>query len=522
VREPRNVWHVTREYAGIAEAGGVKDVVSGLAGAQARAGGNPCVVLPRYGFMPPTYARGHPVASFSLSLPDQDRGNAFFEEIVKVFVGEKNGVRFLFVDSPRFAEKRGVYVHTAEDEADNHYRKRGTGHWDSLQMNLILQRSALEAALALGEVPDVFHCHDGHTAFLPALLRADERFSGRLAASGSVVTIHNAGAGYHQEVWDQGFARLLTGLPDSVLEKGLLNGTVDPLLLAGFFAQLVTVSPWYAEEVLSERDREMSDGLGRALREQGIPLAGITNGIDPGPWDPRHPETTGLPSGFDPRTADLEGKKKCRRALKDRLGMTERVGAVPAPLYAFVGRLTGQKGIDVLLQALPGLLDRTAGCEFVILGQGERDQEDRLNALASDPATRGALAFIPRYDPSLAIHIFAASDFFLIPSAYEPCGLTDFIAQILGSIPVVHKVGGLNKVRDGETGFTYVQQSGAALGEAIERTARLFGDHSPLLEKIRRTGFEEVFSHHSWDSVLAEGYFPLYRRAMTEKSWTPR
>ena len=177
VRDPRNVWHVTREYAGIAEAGGVKDVVRGLAEAQARAGGVPRVVMPLYGFMPRTLRDAvKPVASFSVSLPDQDRENALFREEVKVLAHTQGGVRFLLVDSPRFADKRGVYVHTAEDEAENQYKKRGTGHWDALQMNLILQRGALESALALGEIPDVFHCHDGHTAFLPALLRIGERF----------------------------------------------------------------------------------------------------------------------------------------------------------------------------------------------------------------------------------------------------------------------------------------------------------------------------------------------------------
>ena len=106
---------------------------------------------------------------------------------------------------------------------------------------------------------------------------------------------------------------------------------MDPLLLAGFFSHLVTVSPWYAEEVLSEKDREMSDGLGRSLRMNGIALDGITNGVDAATWDPRHPETAGLPFGFDPRTGDLEGKTRCRRALQDRFGMVERAGAPPGP-----------------------------------------------------------------------------------------------------------------------------------------------------------------------------------------------
>ncbi len=510
-----SVWHVTREYAGLAEAGGVKDVVRGLAEAHARAGGAVTVVLPLYGFMPRDIARGRPLARFPLRLPDQDRGNAFFEEEVRIFSIAQDGVRLLLVDSPRFADKRGVYTYTSDDEAENRWRKRGTGHWDAHQMNLLVQRSALEAAVALGDVPDIFHCHDGHTAFLPALVREDARYAAACRESRAVVTIHNAGPGYHQEVWDRDFAGLLTGLAPAVLAKGALHGTEDPLLLAGSYGGLATVSPWYAEELLAEQDREMADGLGRALREQGIGLTGITNGIDPRPWDPR--VAHGLPFTFDPLRGDLDGKRGCRRALCVQLGLREE--AEPGPLYAFVGRLTGQKGIDVLVEALALLAGSGQGRRFVILGQGESDQEQRLARLAA--SSGGGLVFAPRYDPALAALIFAASDFFLVPSAYEPCGLTDFIAQVSGSIPVVHSVGGLKKVRDGETGFSYARHAAADLAAAIERTTELFRSAPALLDSIRRTGFAEVFSRHSWDRVLAEGYVPFYR-AGTGEAWTPR
>ena len=510
------VWHVAREYAGVAEAGGVKDVVRGLAEAQARAGDRPTVVLPLYGFLPESFRAGPCLAAFSFPLPDHDRGNALFEEKICVRSATLDGVRLLLVESARYSASRDIYTYTARDEEENHWKKRGTGHWDVHQMNVSLQRAALETARALGEHPDLFHCHDGHAAFLPAMLRRDPLG----AASGAVVTIHNAGAGYHQEVWSGELAALLTGLPADVISAGNLHGSIDPFLVSAADATMTTVSERYAEELLAEHDREMSGGLGRAFRERGVRLIGITNGIDPRPWDPRARDASGLPFPFDPASGDLEGKKKCRAELYRSLARADRADG---PLYAFVGRLTGQKGVDVLFHALQGLLRSDARRSFVVLGTGEQEKEAMLGWLASSTPS-GRLVFVPRYDARLASLIYAASDFFLVPSEYEPCGLTDFIAQIRGSIPIVHRVGGLVKVRDGETGFSYDEQSAAALGAVVERTTSLYSSGDTLLDRIRRRAFSEIFASHTWDRVYAEAYLPLYRAAHPApgNAWTAR
>jgi starch synthase len=336
----------------------------------------------------------------------------------------------------------------------------------------------------------------------------------------AVLTIHNAGAGYHQEVWDPGFAQLLTGLPPSVLRAGELDGATDPLLLAGSYARLVTVSERYAEEMLAEREKEMSGGLGRTLRERGIPLEGITNGIDPSPWDPRTPLRTGLPAAFDPQAGDLAGKRKCRETLAQRLDLRDHRGFADEPVYAFVGRLTGQKGVHKLYEAVHRLVGASAACRFVVLGQGEKEMEAMLANLAAQTSATGRLAFIGRYDSPLASLIYAGSDFFLIPSAYEPCGLTDFIAQLMGSIPVVHHVGGLVKVRDGETGFSYEEHSTDALVSSIQRTTGLYHREPQELERIRRRAFAEIFSRHTWDRVLSDGYLPLYEKEIARSAWT--
>jgi len=345
-------------------------------------------------------------------------------------------------------------------------------------------------------------------------------YRGVFENTAAVVTIHNAGTGYHQEVWDPAFASLVTGLPPRAIEQGLLNGTADPLLLAGFYATLVTVSEQYAAELMAENGQEISGGLGKALRQRGIPMRGITNGIDPEPWDPRVPDRAGIPFGFDPSAGDLAGKASCRRELCRRLGL--RDPGPGSPMYAFVGRLTGQKGIDVLFESLKSVVRGAAERLFVVLGTGEKEKEAMLGWLAAEPSSGGRLSFQPRYDTRLASLIYAASDFFLIPSAYEPCGLTDFIAQIMGSLPVVHHVGGLVKIRDGETGFSYRLQAPQELSSVIERTTRMFREEPVTLERIRRAAFREIFEKHTWDRVLADSYLPLYRACAAEGRWTPR
>lgn len=525
-RLPQSVWHVTREYAGLAEAGGVKDVVRGLADALVSRGVPTTVVLPWYGFLQPEVhglkIDAQPVAAFPMSLPDQDRENRLFPEPVQVFATDMGSVRILLVQSPRFSALRDVYTYTAEDEAENEWKRKGTGHWDAHQLNMVLQTAALEAAARCEPGRVLFHCHDGQTAFLPALMREREEYAERFKDAGTVVTIHNAGKGYHQEVWSREFAGLLTGLSQRVLEKGMLGTAVDPFLLAGSYSLLCTVSEQYARELLAEKDAEVSGGLGRTCRQRAIPIRGITNGIDPTPWDPRSGAQSALPFPFDPSKGDLGGKRKCRIDLSARLGFTAAAKQVRLALYAFVGRLTEQKGVGVLFDMLEMALREEESPLFVVLGSGEKQREERFRHLAAREDTGGKLCFVSRYDPQLAKLIYAASDFFLIPSEYEPCGLTDFIAQLMGNIPIVHRVGGLVKVRDGETGFSYDEQTPAALRAVVDRSSRLFASEPARLEEIRRRAFSEIFSHHTWRQVLQDSYLPFYDEALEGPEWTRR
>jgi starch synthase len=507
-----SVWHVAREYAGVAEAGGVKDMVRGLAVAQARAGLAVTAVIPLYGFARERLVReSQSVASFTVRLPDLETWSRMTDEPVTVREARAEVVRLLLLDSPRFAEKRDVYTWTAEDERENLHRRKGSGHWDAHHLNMLLQRGALEAAIALGEPPSVFHCHDGHAAFLPAIAREDARFVSRLQKSRMVVTIHNAGEGYHQEIWDPKVACLLTGLAAGVIAKSVLRGKADPFLLSTSYARINTVSEEYAAELLGERDAELAGGLGRAYRERDVPFTGITNGVDGAAWDPRHPERTGLPSAFDPGSGDLEGKRRCREALVARLGPRAAVEHPDRPLFAFVSRLTGQKGVDVL-QAAIRVLARDGDCPpFAVLGTGDAAAEGMMQALVRDLG--GRFAFVAAWDPSLADLIYAAADFLVLPSVYEPCGLADFHGQVVGAVPLVHAVGGLRKVRDCETGYSYGNQDPSTLAAAVRRCVRIHREEPAALDAVRRRAFREIFDRHTWDRVHREGYLPLYRAA---------
>ena len=533
-----SVWHVSRECDGIAEAGGLKDVVAGLSAALADEGYPTAVVLPRYGFIDLDRLNAeHMGIHFDLQMPAVDSvspahpppDTGSFEH-VEVFHASHQGADVYLLDSPRTRNKRAIYTYTAEEEGEDPRRRRGTGHWDAHYLNLILQRGALELARIVGP-PDVFHCHDGHSAFLPAILKECSPFREELRACRALITIHNAGRGYHQEIHDLDLAVELTGLPAEMLSAGMAGGAVDPFLVGAAYAPINTVSEGYAREITSGQLDELTDGLGAAFKARGIRLLGITNGIAAQPFDPRDPEHSGLPFAFDPARGDLSGKVRCRERFVELLNRAQETGSggpsVPElagleifgsldgktdrPLYTFVGRLTGQKGVDVLSGAVDRYLSNDADVQFLILGQGERVIEEQLLEIARRPQANGKLCVLIGYNGQAAKYIYACGDFFLVPSQYEPCGLTDLFAQMMGNLPVVHAVGGLIKVLPGVTGYSYKKHSVADLVAAIAESISDYNGNPGRLERLRRQAFAEVFRHYTWDKVLREGYLPLYK-----------
>jgi starch synthase len=526
---------VSREYDGLAGAGGVKDVCRQLAEALVKHGDSRVqVVLPRYGFMdaaglgfsrlqlpgPFGAADGRNDFLVDMFYPDEER-----RETVSLWTKTIRGVEIFLLESPRFAEKHGVYTYTAEEEKKNSWQQRGSGHYDYFAMNILLQKATLDLMVLLDSRPDVIHCQDGHAATLPAMMRENSGYRQFFANTGAVVTIHNAGMGYHQEVDDLEFARAVTGLPASVIQAGRLGNSFDPFMAAAGYAQLNTVSENYARELQETSEDARTGWLGHELLQRGVKLAGITNGINPEDFNPARPEELGLEAPFDPERGDLVGKEICKKKMLSscsRKGEWERVeqyghlGVDPAlPLFTFIGRLTSQKGVDVLLQAIPLLLARSGKKAFqlLILGSGAPDLEEYLVGLTEEEVIAGRICFLKGYDPALATKIYAAGDFFLIPSLYEPCGLTDYIAQLLGNLPIVHHVGGLVKVLDEKTGFTYTDHSPTALAAAMHRAQLLYSDEPEKLKEMQQAAVQQIRSRHSWRNVMQK-YLDLYRKAI--------
>ena len=524
-RPIRRIVMVTREYGRVAGAGGVKDVCRELARALARRGRRVTVFLPAYGFIDPEAAGFVPLgAPFSVDMPYVGR---YRREELRLWQRRDEGVEVVLADSRRFREKLGIYTYTAAEEEKNPAFRRGTAHYDYFAMNVLLQKAAVAAVIRLGLRPEVIHCHDGHTALIPAMLREIEWLRHPFDATGLVVTVHNAGRGYHQEVGDLPFAEAVTGLPPRIILENRLENDFDPLLAGSGYAVMNTVSENYARELMETEADRLTGWLGHRLAERGVTLHGITNGIDPEEYDPRRPERCGIAAAFSPIDGDFAGKRRCRAALVEAVaaglpgaGAVEVTGGLAfhpsQPLFAFIGRLTGQKGVDKLIGALKSLLVMDRRFQAVVLGAGEPELAAGLAGIAADPAFRGRVCLLSGYDPVLANQVYAAADFFVMPSRYEPCGLGDYIAQLFGAVPVVHQVGGLVKVVDGVSGIGYREHSSAALMGAMIRAMELKRKDPARMDAIRVEAVRRIHARHTWDKTVRR-YLSLYRMALDSR-----
>ena len=526
----REIWMVSREYGNLAGAGGVKDVVSQLAVTLGRWSGRSVhVVLPCYGFMEPEELGFslladplHPGRTLefevNLNYPKKER-----REQVRVWKARQERVNIYLLDAERFREKQNVYTYTAEEETRQTWQVKGEGHFDYFAMNILLQKGSLDLMMLLDAHPDVIHCHDGHTAVLPAMITEHPGLRNYFRSTGCVITVHNAGGGYHQEVADLAFAHAATGLPLSLISGSRLDDCFDPFLAGATSAVMNTVSENYARELRETVDDRLTGWLGHTLLKKKIVLEGVTNGIDPDTFSARDHVKTGVAASFDPSgDSALVGKKRCKEALLQLLFKKKTIAGVrqsgfldpnpSIPLVTFIGRLSAQKGVDILIGALKKLLGERSDFHFLLLGTGGRQDEKELVRLAEKKENLGRVCILRGFDTKLANKVYAAGDFFVIPSQYEPCGLTDFMAQLFGNLPIVHHVGGLVKVLDGKTGFAYEKQSVAALCQTVERALHLYATDLPAIRTMQRQAVELIEKRYTWNTV-SKKYLQLYKKA---------
>ncbi len=477
------VLHAAAELFPWVKTGGLGDVIAALPPALAALGVDVRLVLPGFsGFLD----------AFELSEIARLR-TPFAIERVRIALAALpgSGVRAYLIDHPPFYDRPGspYAAPDGHDWPDNHRRFALLG-WAA-------------AALAEGADPDwrpdILHAHDWHAGLAPAYLRA----AGMPLPS--VFTIHNLA---YQGVFPAAL------FPDLALPAGFfaIDGVEFyggfSLLKAGIFYadRLTTVSPTYAEEIQTP---VFGNGLDGLLRSRADRLTGILNGVDPQVWSPEHDALLPRPYGADDAIA---GKAAAKATLQQRFGLDDEPAA---PLFGGITRLTPQKGLDLLLAALPVLVE--SGGRLALLGSGDADLEAGFAAAAA--ANPGRVGVVIGYDEALSHLIMAGADIVTVPSRFEPCGLTQLYALRYGALPLVRRTGGLadtvidaNAVTlaDGSaTGFVFDEESPEALLEAAERAIALYADRASWQRLIRRAMSRDF----SW-TAAARQYQTLYRTLM--------
>jgi starch synthase len=473
------ILYVASEVAPYSKSGGLGDVAHALPRALSARGHEVRVVTPLYASarVPNAVDSGR---SIRLRFPFGEQRAAIRLDLP----APRNEVWFL--DNREFYGRPGLYGDPGGEYRDNHRRFA------------FLSVGALAAAQAMQFTPDVVHLNDWQTGLAALALGRGFRGSS-VGEARSLFTIHNLA---YQGVFPKAVMADL-GLPwDVFTDRGLEFYDQVNFMKAGlaFADALSTVSPTYAREIQTEAYGCMLEGTLRARAHQ---LHGILNGIDVHEWDPR--ADSHLPAPYD--AEDLSGKAICKAELRHRFGLPEPEVVSDAPLFGVVTRLAAQKGISLLLEGLPALLD--AGAEAVVLGSGERAYEDSLRALAAARPDRFR-AFIG-FDPGLSHLVEAGSDFFLMPSLYEPCGLNQMYSLRYGTLPVVRATGGLeDTVRDVDlsegTGFKFRDFDLSGLLWASGRALDWWWHRRGALDAVRRRGMRQDWS---WESSAA-AYERLY------------
>ena len=516
-----NIWLISREYAGLAEAGGVKNVACALCEGLVSQKMAVTLFIPRYGCSDFQYTTSYTpdiVPSCRIAI----HNNVYTVSFDKA---EIHGVSVIFVIHQVFLDKQSVYTYTAQDEQNNPAFLRGTGFQDSLLMDVLFQKAVLEYGLASGSVPDIVHCQDAATALIPAFARCLPEYESFYKDSRFAVTIHNAGPGYHHEFESEQQAKDYTGLPSDVIIDAQNGNSIEPYLTACRFAALSTVSPWYAKELV-DRENHDTNGLSALFSEKQIVITGITNGIDCNRYDPCSSTSSLLPYPFDPSTGDLGGKYQNRsyfittyaaeQAHPEQYASFVRTGSLNPEkngvgvYFCYHGRIVHQKGIGLLAAAAERLLEHRSDIRFILVGQGEAELENILSRLASEYA--GRCVYFRGYDRAVSRLATAVSDFIVLPSLFEPCGLEDFIAQLYGTIPVAHATGGLNKIIDGKTGFLYTPDTVDMLYEKLDYLTNDIQKNSRKYRDIIMSAVNYVCGNYAWDTVIKQYYIPFYKR----------
>lgn len=475
-----HVVHLVAEYWPFARSGGLAEAVRGIASFQARSGVPTVVVMP-------LYRRVREITEALAELGDPIQV-PFIDGLETVQLwehvdDEPGGPQVVFLDHPGLFDRDGLYGEDGRDYPDNHVRFG------------FFARAALEALPQLVEHPVVLHGHDWHTALAPVYLRtvlASDPWYSRIA---TVLSVHNAG----YPGWFPAETRHELGLPEEVYHWSKMEhyGQLNWLKAGIAYSDFVgTVSPTHAHEL---RTPAGGFGLHDSFIALGDRLVGILNGIDLDIWDPE--TDPALVERFS--ADDLSGKVACKAELQRQVGLPVRDDVC---LFGMTARLAEQKGFDLILG--DGLLYRLPDAQFVFVGEGEARYRNGLAEAARDMPEKVAAYF--DFTEHREHLLLGGADCLLMPSLYEPCGLTQMRAQRYGALPVVRRVGGLaDTVDDQVTGFVFDEYSSEDLERAIRRALALFPDREAWQKHVREAMGRDFGWHRS-----ADRYLEVYTEAL--------
>jgi len=476
--------HAASELYPYMKTGGLADAVGALTGTLADMGHEVSAFLPAY-----RDALAHPAAAgaerkYRLKI---EMGDQYLSGDVLAFSPRRNLTVYL-VRRDEFFDRRFPYGNGDRDYEDNADR-------------FVFFSKAVVETMRLGELAaDIVHTHDWQAALLPLLLRETERRFGVTLAMKTVFTVHNIS---YQGLFPEAcFER--TNLPEELFNKDGLEYYGQVNLLKGgimFADRVTTVSPRYAKEIQTP---EFGCGLEGVVQTRVDDLFGLINGVDTAVWNPATDAM--IPAQYS--SENLAGKRDCRKALLEQCGMDPRfIG----PVFGMVCRLTEQKGVDLVLANSGFFTGRD--CRLVVLGAGDKRMERDFHKLAAEFPAR--VFMCARLDEPMSHLIEAGSDFFVMASLFEPCGLNQMYSQVYGTVPIVSRVGGLvDTVRDadedpaGGTGIM-CEPNAAALGDALERALKLFGNR-PRYAAVQQRAMTRDFS---WKTAAA-AYEALYRDSL--------
>ena len=472
---------VTSECAPFSKSGGLADVAFSLPPALRKIGNEIAIITPMYRCV---QQRFQDQIEFVMDLNIVHGGQEYAMELHR---GDREGVPVWFLKYDPFFDRPQLY-----------------GYGDDKLRFAVFSRAVIEVLPALGEMPDILHCNDWESALAVIYLKNDQVTRQHLKNIRSVFTIHNIA---YQGQFGAQELQTTFALPEGWYDGGLgfeYEGRHDVNLMKGamMVADAVsTVSPTYARELHHHRYGMGLEGVAHLVDNK---LQGILNGIDMDHYDPRLDRR--LPAAFD--TEHMEGKAACKAAVQREFGLEPEAHF---PLFCSVARLVEQKGIELIRELLPKLMD--LGCQVIIYGQGDPFYIDLFREC--EKKWPGQFGFSSDYTEEKAARVFAGSDFYLMPSRFEPCGLSQMMAMRYGTVPIVHETGGLkDSVRaysdfDGiGDGFSFPEYTSQSLMLAIMNALRIYFCDEDTFVLLRRRCMEKDFS---WDRS-AQQYQRMYTR----------